>query len=276
MEFKCPKCGYVLSGTPDECPLCHNKLNYHVNLEGAEQPRVEPKAPEVKGEIVAPKKEGKGNIITFNIFAILYNLVCLGLFAFALLWPAFIMNAENTDIYASILSGSAVIPEGQAFSLLDYYVVQMYTYFVQIIPFAGSNTDAVIFLGVGLLFNFLEILFIFLGVLLGTISLICNLVNLFTGRLPKYVKRSVVETFHDPLNPMGHIITFLAFFALDLFVPSFINQFISNLGIGLGIVRTLEVMKTPQSFFPIMAFGAVFVIAIVKTIIRGSVNPKRR
>ena len=290
MQFRCPKCNYILTGTPDECPLCHTKLNYAVNSNAIPAQPAQPAQPAPAPEVAPAPNPGpaaltpedvqkqraerakKRKITSFNVMALIYSLVCLLFFVGALMLPTMVIPAAGTsDLYVPIGAQPAPVP----FGLLDYYVFQIYALasWIQYFVSAGAGSSLfpiILYLG----FGYFEILFIVIGVLLTFFSTLCNIINLAKGKLPNYVAKSAVERFHDPLNGIGMIITFMVFLLLDLFVPNLLNKLFVDLGLSVAICPAIQNLHTISIFLIFAMFGVVFVTAIVKGAMRGSVNPK--
>ena len=287
MQFRCPKCNYILTGTPDECPLCHAKLNYAVEggmipdmpkeeaKPSEESKKVEEQPVKTKEDIEKEKqdKAKKAKIKSFNIMAIIFNVVCLAFILEALLYPTMLLPTTGSySLYIPINS----VAEPTMFSLLDYYVYQI----MGLVEWLKAFTDlgdptAVIPLFVSFFFSYFEILMLALGLLLIFFSLICNISNLAKGKLPKYVRKSAIERFHDPLNPMGHIITFCVFLGLNIFLPPIINEFFINVGIDVVTFNTaINEMHVNAIFTIYLAMFVVILVGIIKGAMRSSVNPK--
>ena len=310
MEFQCPKCHYTLTGTPDACPLCHTPLHYQVaSADGSEISAIFDTMAEsgsvsndrtaelsaasvgstsssgaVTVEAAVPKAVKTDNrpITAFNVFALIYTLVCILFFTFLLIYPMFNSPAGaeyavwGTTLFPRDIEHNGIFPSLPGYSYLDYLVFAVY-FIIEMVTLAGSAEFGLIFkLAICFVLHVVPVILIIIAAILLLISFIINLVHLFSKKLPAYIEKSRRnDKYRDPLNTLGLIIATLILFFVALYVPvalSFLPFDMSSF-LVLDDILGKSILILPMLIL-FGVFGLVIVFAIVKKILRGKVNPK--
>lgn len=303
MEFKCPKCEFVLTGTPDECPLCHEPLVYSIrsrnaNSEvvnnmaafgamphgagapagGAPMMDMRPDASRAPGAGASDPDRDPRPITGFNIVSFIYILLCMLFFAFVLLYPMF-NTPDGIELAfwgsaafprASETTSNALFPFLPGYSYLDYI---LFVGKVAIPAFIEINGGFDFRFVLPFILNAIPILLMTIAILILIPGFIITLVNMIKRKLPKYIEKSRVDRFGDPCNVMGLIIASSIFYFIAIFVP----VLISKLPFSLPFVLDDVLGRSPlmMSFLMLGAlFGIVIIAAIVKAVFRSKVNPK--
>ena len=182
----------------------------------------------------------------------------------------------TSDMFPRDIAQNGLFPILPGYSYLDYLVFVGYFVYSLIAVGGGMDFGALFKLILMFSLNIVPIILSFIAAILLIIALIVNVVNLASRKLPKYIEKSRKDDkYKDPLNTMGLIIATLILFMGALFIPVAISLIPFDMSSFLVLDDALgrSVLMLPLLIL-FATFGLVIIIAIVKAVLRGKVNPK--